>query len=374
MTVGKAAVARGPYYALTFVSGNATRALPGAMRAAVYRGPRDIVVEERPVPELGPVDVLLEVSHCGVCGSDLHMFVDGWGAPNSIGGHEFSGRVVAVGKDVTTWSPGDEVVGGPSQRCGECEYCLAGRPQLCVGRSNPGVGEFQGAFADFVRVREPELLRVPPGVSMRAAALAEPLAVALHGLTRGGVRAGQRILVTGCGPIGALTIAAARARGVTDVVASEPHPRRRALAERLGAVVVAPDELGKPAMPFDLVDDPFDAVLECSGHAAAMQAGLSQLKRGGTLVLVGAGMDWPRFDNNRITLNELVITGAFVYDPDGFPRALELLASPDFPTDVLIESDDVPLEGLYDAVERLVSGELPAKVMIAPSRGNGGEG
>ena len=83
------------------------------MRAAVYRGPRDIVVEERPVPELGPDDVLLEVSHCGVCGSDLHMFVEGWGAPNSIGGHEFSGRVVAGGDEVTTWSPGDEVVGGP---------------------------------------------------------------------------------------------------------------------------------------------------------------------------------------------------------------------------------------------------------------------
>src|SRR2546430_6756602 len=258
------------------------------MRAAVYRGPRDIVVEERPVPELGPDDVLLEVSHCGVCGSDLHMFVDGGGAPNSIGGHEFSGRVVAVGRNVRTWSPGDEVVAGPWHRCGECEYCLAGRPQLCVGRSNPGVGEFQGAFADFVRVRGPELLRVPPGVSMRAAARTEPLAVALHGLTRGGVRAGLRILVTGCGPIGALTIASARARGVTDVVASEPHPSRRALAERLGAVVVSPDELGKPAMPFDLVDDPFDAVLECSGHAAAMQAGRPPPQRGGGPVGVGA--------------------------------------------------------------------------------------
>lgn len=343
------------------------------MRAAVYRGPRDVAVEERPVPELGPHDVLLEVSHCGVCGSDLHVFVDGWGAPDSIGGHEFSGRVVAVGDEVTAWSPGDDVVGGPSQRCGECEYCLAGRPQLCVGRSSPGVGGFQGAFADFVRVREPELLRVPPGVSMRAAALTEPLAVALHGLTRAGVRAGQRILVTGCGPIGALSIAAARARGVAEIVASEPHPKRRALAERLGAVVVAPDELVTPRMPFDLVDEPFDAVLECSGHAAAMQAGLAQLKRGGTLVLVGAGMDWPRFDNNRILLNELVITGAFVYDPDGFPRALELLASPDFPADVLIEAEDVPLEGLYDAVEQLVAGELPAKVLIAPHQGNGGE-
>src|SRR5262249_32277951 len=194
--------------------------------------------------------------------------------------------------------------------------------------------------------------RVPPGLSMRAAALAEPLAVALHGLTRGGVRDGQRVLVTGAGPIGALSVAAARARGVSDIVGSEPHPAPRALAARLGATAVAPDVLGKPRMPFDLVDDPFDVVLECSGHAAAMEAGLAQLKRGGTLVLVGAGMDRPRFDNNRILLNELVITGAFVYDPDGFPRALELLASPDFPTDLVIEPDDVSLDGLDGAGER----------------------
>jgi threonine dehydrogenase-like Zn-dependent dehydrogenase len=178
--------------------------------------------------------------------------------------------------------------------------------------------------------------------------------------------------VTGCGPIGALSVAAARARGVNDVVVSEPHPPRRVLAERLGAVAVAPDALGAPRMPFDLVGNPFDVALECSGHGVAMESALSQLKRGGTLVLVGAGMTWPRFDSNRILLNELVITGAFVYDPDGFPRALELLASPDFPSDVLIESDDVPLEGLYDAVERLVAGELPAKVLIAPNPGNGG--
>jgi L-iditol 2-dehydrogenase len=344
------------------------------MRAAVYRGPRDVVVEQRPVPDLGPHDVLLEVSHCGVCGSDLHMFVDGWGAPGSIGGHEFSGRVVAVGDAVTSWSFGDEVVGGPARRCGECEYCRAGRPQLCTGRNNPGLDGFQGAFAEFVRVHEAEMLRVPPGLSMRAAALAEPLAVALHGFTRAGVREGQRILVTGCGPIGALTVAAARARGIADVVVSEPHPARRALAERLGAVAVVPDQLEAPRMPFELVDEPFDAVLECSGHAAAMEAGLSQLKRGGTLVLVGAGMHHPRFDNNRILLNELVITGAYVYDPDGFPRALELLASPEFPTDVLIESDDVALEALNDAVERLVAGELAAKVLIAPARASDDNG
>ncbi len=102
-----------------------------------------------------------------------------------------------------------------------------------------------------------------------------------------------------------------------------------------------------------------------------MEAGLAQLKRGGTLVLVGAGMSWPRFDHNRILLNELVITGAFVYDADGFQRALELLASPGFPADALIEPDDVPLDGLLDAVERLVAGELPAKVLVAPARSDG---
>jgi 2-desacetyl-2-hydroxyethyl bacteriochlorophyllide A dehydrogenase len=339
-----------------------------SMRAAVYRGPHDMVVEERPVPELGPHDVLLEISHCGVCGSDLHFVLEGWGRPGAIEGHEYSGRVAAVGDAVNEWTVGDEVVGGPTPRCGECEFCRAGRPSLCVARSKFGEGdEFQGAFAQYMRVTERGLLRIPENLSLREAALAEPLAVALHGLTRGGVTAGQRVLVTGAGPIGALSIAACVARGVTDVVVSEPHPRRRELAERLGASTIAPDDLATPSYPGDVVDEPFDVALECSGHAVAMEAALGQLGRAGTLVLVGAGIKPPRFDANRILLNELVVTGAFVYDADGFPRALELLSSDGFPRDVLIESDDVPLDGLLDAIERLGAGEIPAKVLIAPN-------
>ncbi len=338
------------------------------MRAAVYRGRGEMVVEERPVPEVGPRDVLLEVSHCGVCGSDLHFVLDGWGRPGAIEGHEYSGRVVAVGESVTRWSVGDEVVGGPTPRCGACEYCRAGRPSLCETRAKFGEGnEFQGAFAQYKLVDEAELLRVPEGLSLREAALAEPLAVALHGLTRGGVTAGQRVLVTGAGPIGALSVAAARARGVAEVVVSEPHPRRRALAARRGATAVTPDELVTPPYPGDTVDAPFDVALECSGHAVAMEAALGQLRRAGTLVLVGAGMKPPRFDPNRILLNELVVTGAMVYDADGFPRALELLASERFPRDVLIEPDDVPLDGLLGVIERLGAGEIPAKVLIAPN-------
>jgi 2-desacetyl-2-hydroxyethyl bacteriochlorophyllide A dehydrogenase len=342
-----------------------------SMRAAVYHGQRDVVVEERPVPEVGPHDVLLEVSHCGVCGSDLHFVLDGWGRPGAIEGHEYSGRVVAVGEAVAQWAVGDEVVGGPSPRCGECEFCLGGRPSLCVARGKFGDGqEWQGAFAQYVRVSEAGILRVPERLSLREAALAEPLAVALHGLTRGGVTAEHRVLVTGGGPIGALSVAAARARGVADIVVSEPHPRRRGLVERLGATAVEPEELVTPPYPGDVVDEPFDVALECSGHAVAMETALGQLRRAGTLVLVGAGMKPPRFDANRILLNELVVTGSFVYDEDGFPAALELLASDGFPRDVLIEPHDVPLDGLLDAIERLGAGEVPAKVLIAPNRGS----
>ncbi|HSO95361.1 MAG TPA: alcohol dehydrogenase catalytic domain-containing protein, partial [Acidimicrobiia bacterium] len=245
-------------------------AVPDAMRVAVYRQRNEIEVEDRPVPEVGPHDVLLEVSHCGICGSDIHFVLEGWGQPGSVEGHEWAGRVVAVGDAVTEWSVGDEVVGGPSPRCGECEYCQAGRPSLCTGRNTPGMSAHaDGAFAEYTLSDERGLRRVPNGMSLRAAALAEPLAVALHGLTRGGVHAGQRLLVTGAGPIGSLSVAAARARGVTDIVVSEPHPFRRALAERLGAVAVEPDTLVAPRSPGDTVDEPFDVALECSGHAVA---------------------------------------------------------------------------------------------------------
>src|SRR5436190_17464481 len=123
-------------------------ALPTTMRVAVYQGKGDVLVEERPVPELGARDVLLEVSHCGICGSDVHFIHDGWGRPGSVEGHEYSGKVVAVGDDVRTWKVGDEVVGGPSPRCGECEFCRSGRRNLCTGRNTPGLEvHTDGAFA-----------------------------------------------------------------------------------------------------------------------------------------------------------------------------------------------------------------------------------
>jgi len=339
------------------------------MRAAVYKGDRRVEVEDLPVPALGPRDVLVEVAHCGICGSDLHFVLDGWSPPNRVHGHEWVGRIAAVGDAVVRWRPGDLVVGGPRPACGTCGPCRSGRPNLCQGRA--AVGEDDpglGAFAEYVLAADDALLALPEGLDPRAGALAEPLAVALHGIRQGRVRAGQRVLVTGAGPIGALSIAVLRHGGVVDVTCSEPVPARRDLAGRLGARVCHPDELEAPRSPNAVVAEPFDVALECSGRAEAMEQALGQLGRAGTLVLVGAGMGRPRFDPNRILLNELVVTGAFTYDPDGFEQALRLLADPGFPTDVLLEPGDVPLDALGDAIAALGAGRIAGKVLVTPGR------
>ena len=284
-------------------------------------------------------------------------------------GHEWIGRVAAVGGAVTEWQVGDPVVGGPMARCGTCAMCRADRPSLCTERDTPGIGPEQGAFATYKVAPATELLAMPAGIDPRAATLAEPLAVALHGITRSGVRAGQSALVLGAGPIGSLTIAGLRAMGVDDVRCAEPGERRQALATAVGATrVLHPSELEVPTVvePARVVDDPVDVVLECSGKSAAMEAGLAQLRRAGTLVLVGAGMEQPRFDPNRILLNELVVTGANTYDHDGFERSLALLASGTLPIDALVEPGVVPLGGLLEAMHGLADGRLAGKVLVRP--------
>src|SRR4051794_3260138 len=183
------------------------------MPVAVYRGKGEIAVDYKPVPQPGPGEVLVEVSHCGVCGTDLHMVLEGWGSPGAVGGHEWSGRIAAVGPDVDSWSVGARVVGGELLACGDCVMCRAGRPSVCEERPSVTGDGRDGAFAQYVVTAARGLSPVADGVSLRTAALTEPLAVAMHAVTRSGVDAGDRVLVTGAGPIGLLAIAALGAQG-----------------------------------------------------------------------------------------------------------------------------------------------------------------
>jgi len=235
----------------------------------------------------------VEVAYCGVCGSDLHLIVEGWGRPGDVLGHEWSGVVVEVGAGVVDLRPGQSVLVGDSPKCGECEACRAGRPSQCSAQE-PMTGSFDGAFATHVLTRADRLMPVPDGLPLRTAALAEPLAVALHAVSRAELAPEASVLVSGAGPIGALAAAVLVERG-HPVTVVEPAPVRRELARRLGATVVEPADLAAFDMTqVDAVADPaYHAVIETSGKRAAMEAGAQQLRRGGRLVLVGTGMEPP---------------------------------------------------------------------------------
>jgi (R,R)-butanediol dehydrogenase / meso-butanediol dehydrogenase / diacetyl reductase len=340
------------------------------MAAAVYQSPGVVTVEDRPVPRPGAGQVLVRVDHCGICGSDIHQLRDGWGfKPGAVAGHEWTGTIAAVGDGVDGWSAGERVVGGSSPKCGTCRRCREGKPSQCENRSSLITDNFDGAFAEFILVRAAGVLRLPEGLSSRHAALAEPLAVALHGITRSGIAPGDTAMVIGAGPIGALTVAALRAMGVDHVTVVEPSEGRKRLAQQVGATeVIDPSDLEVfPSWePEKIAGRAVHVVLECSGKKAAVEAGFCQLRRGGMLVMVGAGIEHPTFDSNRMILNELHVCGSFVYDLGGFERALELLSSGSLPNDLFIDPDDVPLSGVSDALEAPATCRIAGKVMVVP--------
>jgi (R,R)-butanediol dehydrogenase/meso-butanediol dehydrogenase/diacetyl reductase len=338
------------------------------MKAAVYRGNRTVAVEERPVPVPSAGEVVIAVEYCGICGTDLHSVMEGWGRPGAILGHEYSGRIAAVGPGVGGWVVGDEVTAEPGRVCGTCEFCAGGRPSLC--REYMALllaGAWPGAFAEFVPVSTSQLHRIPPGLGLRAAALTEPLAVALHAITRSRFARGQAALVTGAGPLGFLHVAALKAMGAGRVIVSEPSPARRAATYAAGADrVVAPQEFDPPESPLLEADDAVDVAFECSGNPAAFTAALAQLRPGGTLVIVGTGMIRPELDHHRVIVKELIVTGALNYDETGFDDALRLLGSGALPVDALIAPGAIPLASILPAMEDLAAGHTAAKVLVAP--------
>jgi (R,R)-butanediol dehydrogenase/meso-butanediol dehydrogenase/diacetyl reductase len=341
------------------------------MRAAVIEGPGRVAVRDSDVPTPGAGQVLVRVGWCGICGTDLHGVLEGWMAPGTVGGHEWSGTIAEVGPDVTEWSAGDLVVGGPPW-CGSCEWCRTGRPALCVADPIRGGGvELGGAFADYLLAAAETLRRVPAALDLRVAALSEPLAVALHGLSVAKLPdslTGLRVLVSGGGPLGQLVIAALRAAGADEVTVSEPSAVRREQAVAIGATsAVAPQDLrAAPALPTEAHQDGYHFVFETSGVEAAVGAALALLRPAGTLVLLGTGDFSVRMDAMRILLNELVVTGAYCYDAGGIDAALALLASGRLPVDALMYPDDVGLDDLLDTMNRLHAGEIPTKALVRP--------
>jgi L-iditol 2-dehydrogenase len=286
-------------------------------RAAVLHAIRDVRVEERPMPEPGPLDVLVEIAAVGVCGSDVHYYEHGRiqtrivRAPHILG-HESSGRVVATGERVTKHRTGDRVTLEPGLPCGRCRECRTGAYNLCRDVRFMGAPPNDGAFRRYMAIHEDFAHALPDRLSDEAGALIEPLSVALWACHKAGISAGDSVLVTGAGPIGLLAVQVARARGATEIAVTDVNPHRLELARSLGATA-------EPGAA--------DALIECSGHPQALHDGIAAVRPAGTAVLVGMGTD----DDASIPLSliqsrEIWLSGTFRY-ANTWPAAIALAAS-----------------------------------------------
>jgi (R,R)-butanediol dehydrogenase / meso-butanediol dehydrogenase / diacetyl reductase len=335
------------------------------MRAVAYVGDDTIRVEEREPVEPAPGQVRLDVDYVGICGTDLHIkhgAMDARVRLPAVIGHEMSGTVAAVGEDVTEWTQGDRVTVMPLRWCGDCAACRAGHRHVCQRLVFVGI-DSPGALQQSWTVDQDLVVRLPERLPLEQAALAEPVAVAVHDVRRADLAAGGRALVVGGGPIGLLIALVAASEGI-DVVISEPNAFRRAVAEQVGLRTIDPIAEDVTSALDDWTDGAgVDVAFEVSGSGPGLATATHSLRVRGRLVVVAIHSQPVPVDLFRVFWRELEVSGARVYERADFERAVELLAAGSIPAAPLI-SAVVPLERTADAFATLEGGGDVLKVLI----------
>jgi (R,R)-butanediol dehydrogenase / meso-butanediol dehydrogenase / diacetyl reductase len=354
------------------------------MKAAVWHSARDIRVEEAPEPKLaGPDEALVEVAFCGICGTDLHEYTDGPQyipvdephpltgdrAPVHLG-HEYSGTVVEVGREVTQARVGDRVAVFPIQSCQQCAACKRGYPSQCPLFGGMGLHVREGGLARTSRVKGYQLFPMPDSLTFQQGALVEPAAVAVHAVDNGGVRPGDFVLVTGGGPIGQLVAMAAKAAGARSVYLSEVTEFRRELAKKSAepARVLNPSQDDVVALVQEATDGwGADVVLECSGSPRAFPDALAATRKGGTMVQVAVFTREVPLQPADLTNFERRLQGTLIYQPQDFPRTMELIASGKLPAERIVTAE-IPLSDVLElGFDELIRPDTRhAKVLVHP--------
>ncbi|MCW2588287.1 MAG: theronine dehydrogenase-like Zn-dependent dehydrogenase [Mycobacterium sp.] len=318
------------------------------MRAAVLVGSGRIEVEERPVPNPAPGDVLIRVSSVGVCGSDTHYYREGRVGSFVVDGplvlgHEAAGTIVGVGDSVDSGRIGQRVSIEPQRPDPDSAETRRGDYHLCPHMEFFATPPIDGAFCDYVTIGAAFAHPVPDGVTDEAAALCEPLSVGIAAVRKARLEAGARVLIAGAGPIGIVIAQVARAYGAAEVIVSDPDATRRTRAEAFGATSVldptsdAMDDLG------------VDAFIDASGAPPAVVSGLRAIRPGGTAVLVGSGAESMTLPTQLIQNRELILTGVFRY-ADTWPTALALVESGRVDLDAMVTAR-YPLEKVAEALD-----------------------
>jgi (R,R)-butanediol dehydrogenase / meso-butanediol dehydrogenase / diacetyl reductase len=354
------------------------------VKALRFHAARDLRVDEVAEPN-GPeaTQVVVAPRWTGICGTDLHEYVAGpivtpvephplTGARlPQILGHEFSGEVVAIGRDVTRVRPGDRVSVMPLIYCARCDYCRRGLQHLCATMACTGLSSDWGGIAELAALDEHQVFPIPDGVTDEQGALIEPCAVAAYGVERGGVRPGDSVLITGGGPIGALAALCAAAAGAGAVFISEPNAARRARAHELDLGEVldptetdVPEELRERTRGLGV-----DVAIECAGTGAALNTCVQSVRRRGTVVQTGLHVGSCEVEPMVWALNDLTIVGTWCYGVNDWPRLVAQVASGRLPVERVI-TGRTTLSEASSAFARLASGSADdLKVLISTANG-----
>lgn len=331
--------------------------------AAVLVKPGEVRLEEAPVPRPGEREVLVEVASVGVCGSDVHYYEHGRigdfvvRAPLVLG-HEASGVVVARGPGASL-APGTLVAIEPGVPCRACPQCRTGHYNLCADVRFLATPPVDGAFTRYLAAAEDFCFPVPDSMSADAAALVEPLSVGVWACRRAGVAVGDRVLVTGAGPIGLLCALVAQATGAEPAIC-DINPDRLARARRLG-LGDAIDLRGTPLSQLG----PYDAFIECTGADGVAGSALAALRPAGHAVLVGmSATDELKLPLSLLQTRELVVTGSFRY-ASTYPAAISLAASGALSLDELVDAV-FPLDRAEEALQATRSNPALIKVVVHP--------
>lgn len=304
-------------------------------RAVILHKAHDLRVETVAAPPPGPGQVQVRIERGGICGSDLHYFHDGGFGSIRVRepivlGHEVAGMVVALGDGVTRAKVGDRVALSPSLPCGTCRYCQEGKQMHCLDMRFYGSAmrfpHVQGAFREMIVADQSQAHVMPATATASEAAMCEPFAVCLHAVNRAGSVLGKRVLVTGCGPIGALSILAARLGGAREIVATDVTETPFKLARQMGADRCIDVAKNAAALAGYAVDKGyFDVMFECSGNVRALVAGLDVVRPQGVIVQVGIGGEMT-LPMNAIVAREIDLRGTFRFHEE-FGLAASLIGS-----------------------------------------------
>jgi (R,R)-butanediol dehydrogenase/meso-butanediol dehydrogenase/diacetyl reductase len=336
------------------------------MKAVVVTGPRTLAVESVPDPQPGAEQVVLRVTACGICGSDLHAHQMGALPAGSVMGHEFSGEVM---ESAHGWKSGDRACALPAVSCGRCERCLGGLGVFCTnGMKGIGLGQWPGAYAEYVAVSPHHMVRLPDGVGAQHGALVEPLAVGLHAVNVARLRAGENVFVLGAGPIGLATLIWARHLGARSVVVAEKSPGRRAMAERFGASAVVDPADGGAVLRALATHAPggMDVVVEAVGVPGLIQQAVNNVGLRGRVIVVGVCMGMDTIMPFGAIAKEATLHFVLAYEKRDFQYCVDMLDQGRIDPSAMI-TDVVGLDGVAQAFEALEKPTTQSKVMVVPA-------